>query len=217
MSFVIQEMMTFRGFSKCICIAQNQVLHIYSSIQFTYTYTYALCWKAETLFCQQKPTWSRLPSGLVQLWELSCKEGGVPKNWCLQTAVLEKTTESPLDNKEVKSVNLNGNQSWIGRTDAEGETSVFWSSVENSWLFGKVPDTGKDWGQKIEGIFRKCPLWGHQRMRWLDGITNEMGMKWADFGDGEGQGDLACYSPQSHKESDTTYTYALMHLKSQIS
>ena len=37
-----------------------------------------------------------LPSGLVQLWELDCKEGGAPKNWCLWTLVLEKTLESPL-------------------------------------------------------------------------------------------------------------------------
>ena len=75
-------------------------------------------------------------------------------------------------------------------------------SLEKSLILGKIE------GRKSRG---------HQRMRWLDGITNEMGMKWADFGDGEGQGDLACYSPQSHKESDTTYTYALIHLKSQIS
>ena len=35
--------------------------------------------------------------------------------------VLEKTLESPLDNKEIKPVNPKGNQPWIftGRTDAE--------------------------------------------------------------------------------------------------
>ena len=32
------------------------------------------------------------------------------KNSCLQTVVLEKTPESPLDSKEIKSVNLKGNQ-----------------------------------------------------------------------------------------------------------
>ena len=41
-------------------------------------------------------------------------------------------------------------------------------------------------------------------MRWLDGITNAMGMNWENFGDGEGQGGLVCCSPWSHKESDTT-------------
>ena len=68
-----------------------------------------------------------LPSSYVWLWELDRKEGRVPKNWCLGTVVLEKTPESPLDCKEIKPVNLKGNQPWIfvGRTDAEAETPVF--------------------------------------------------------------------------------------------
>ena len=50
-----------------------------------------------------------LPSGYIRLWELDFKEGRVPKNWCLQTVVLEKT-ESPLDSKEIKPINLKGKQ-----------------------------------------------------------------------------------------------------------
>ena len=48
--------------------------------------------------------------------------------------VLEKTPESPLDSKEIESVSLEGNQPQIliGRTDAEAETPVFWSSDANS-------------------------------------------------------------------------------------
>ena len=40
------------------------------------------------------------------------------------TVVLEKSLESPLDNKEIQLVHPKGNQSWmfIGRTDAEAET-----------------------------------------------------------------------------------------------
>ena len=43
----------------------------------------------------------------------------------LLTVVLEKTLDSPLDCKEIKPVNLKGNQSliFIGRNDAEAETS----------------------------------------------------------------------------------------------
>ena len=57
---------------------------------------------------------------------------------------------SPLDSKEIKPVNLKGDQLWIltGRTVAEAETPVFWSSDANSWLIGKVPDTRKDWWQE---------------------------------------------------------------------
>ena len=60
--------------------------------------------------------------------------------------VLEKTPDSPLDSKEIKPVTLKGNQPYvlIGRTDAEAETPVLWSSDMNSQLIGKVPDAGKD-------------------------------------------------------------------------
>ena len=66
--------------------------------------------------------------------------------------MLEKTPESPLDNKEIKPANLKGNPPWIfvGKTDAEAEVLVFWSSDVNSQLIGKVPDAGKDWGQKAK-------------------------------------------------------------------
>ena len=77
--------------------------------------------------------------------------------------VLDKTPESPLDSNEMKPVNLKGNQPWIliGRTDAEAEADA------NSWLTGKVLDDGK-----IEGRRRR----GHQRMRWLHGITDTIDM-----------------------------------------
>ena len=51
-------------------------------------------------------------SSHVQMWELDNKEGRVLKNWYL-TVVLEKTLEGPLDSKEIKPVNLKGNQPWI--------------------------------------------------------------------------------------------------------
>ena len=68
--------------------------------------------------------------------------------------VLEKTPESPLDSKEIKPVNLKGNQPWIffGRTDVEAETPVFWSPVANSQLIRKVPDDGKDWEEKDKRV-----------------------------------------------------------------
>ena len=35
---------------------------------------------------------------------------------------------------------------FFGRTDAEAETPVFWSSDANRRLIGKVPDAGKEKG-----------------------------------------------------------------------
>ena len=61
--------------------------------------------------------------------------------------MLEKTPESPLDRKEIKLVNPEGNQSWvfIGKTDAEAKTPIFWPPDVKTWLIGKDPDVAKDW------------------------------------------------------------------------
>ena len=67
--------------------------------------------------------------------------------------VLEKTLESPLNCKEMQPVHPKGNQSWIfiGRTDAEAETPVFWSPDAKNQLIVKDPDAGKDWKQEEKG------------------------------------------------------------------
>ena len=103
------------------------------------------------------------------MWELDCEESWVPKNWCFWTVVLEKTPESPLDCKEIQLVHHKWDQSWvfIRRTDVEDEPSILWPPDAESWLIGKDPDAGRDWGQEEK--------W-RQRMRWLDGITNSMDM-----------------------------------------
>ena len=140
---------------------------------------------------------SGLPSDHVRLWELDCKEGRMSKNWCLRTVVLEKTPESPLDSQEIKPVSFKGNQLWklIGRTDAEVEAPVFWSFDMNSWLIGKVPDAGKDQGQKDKRASEdEMTVWHH----WCNG--HELGQT---LGDGEGGGGLVCCSPWGRKELDT--------------
>ena len=83
--------------------------------------------------------------------------------------MLEKTLESPLDCKEIKSVNPKGNQPWIfiGRIDAEAEAPILWPSDAKSQLIGKDPDAGKDWGQEEMGPAED---------KTLDSITNSMNM-----------------------------------------
>ena len=56
---------------------------------------------------------------------------------------------SLLDCKEIQPVHPKGNQSWafIGRTDAKTETPILWPPHAKSWLIGKDPDAGRDWGQ----------------------------------------------------------------------
>ena len=102
--------------------------------------------------------------------KVDCKEGWVSKNWCFQIVVLEKTLESPLDCKEIKSVNPKGNQLWIfiWRTDAEAEALILWPPDAKSRLTGKDPDAGEKLRARGEA--------GQQRTRWLDGITDSMDM-----------------------------------------
>ena len=92
-------------------------------------------------------------SGHVWMWELDCEEGWAPKNWCFWTVVLENTLESPLDCREIQPVHPKGDQSWvfIGMTDAEAETPILWPPQVKSWLIGKDPDAGKDWGWEEKG------------------------------------------------------------------
>ena len=75
-------------------------------------------------------------SGHVWMWELDYKESWASKNWCFWTVVLEKTFEIPLDCKEIQPVHPKGDQSWmfIGRTDVEVESPIFWPPNVNSWL-----------------------------------------------------------------------------------
>ena len=139
-----------------------------------------------------------LPSGCVRLWELDHKEGRMTNNWCFQTVVLWMTPESPLDSSEIKPVNLKEDQPWIftGRTDAEAGALVFWSSDACRWLIGKVPYSGKDWGQKEKSVLEDDMAGWHHRCN-----EHELGQT---PGDGEGQGDLICCSPWGRKEMDTT-------------
>ena len=111
-------------------------------------------------------------SSHVWMWELDRKESWMLKNWCYWTVVLEKTLESPLDCKDIKLVNPKGNHSWIfiGRTDAEAETPIFWPHDMKSLFFRKEPDAGKDWKQEEKGTTEdKMVGWHH----WLNGHEPE--------------------------------------------
>ena len=89
-------------------------------------------------------------------------------------------------------------QSWvfIGRTDAKAETPILWPPHAKSWLIGKDPDAGRDWGQEEKGMTEdEMAGWHH----WPDGCESE----WT-LGVGDGQGGLACCDSWGRKELDTT-------------
>ena len=120
----------------------------------------------------------------VQIWELDYKESWAVKNWCFWTVVLEKTLESPFDCKEIQPVHSERDQPWdfFGRNDGKAETPILWPPHVKSWLIGKDPDTGRDWGQEEKGMTEdEMAGWHH----WLDGCESE----WTP-GVGDGQGGL---------------------------
>ena len=105
-------------------------------------------------------------SSHVWMWELYHKEGWAPKNRCFQTMVLEKTLESPMDNKEIKPANPKGNQSWLStvtlmlklKLQYFGHLMQRANSLEKTLMLGKTE------------VRRRG---GWQRMR-LDGITDSV-------------------------------------------
>ena len=86
---------------------------------------------------------------------------------CLQTVVLEKIPESPSDSKEIKPVNLKGNQSLLEGLMLKLKLQYFGHLMRTGNTLEKFLMLGK-----IKGRRRRV----HERMRWLDGITSEMNM-----------------------------------------
>ena len=128
------------------------------------------------------------------------KEGWAPKNWCFWTVVLEKTLESPLDCKEIETVNPKGNKSWIftGKTDAEAEAEAqyFCHLMQITDSFEKDPDAEKERRQEEKGMTVDKMVGRHHQL-------NELEFEQTP-GDGEVQGSLVCCSLWGRKESDTS-------------
>ena len=73
-------------------------------------------------------------------------------------------------------------------------SNTFWPPDAKSWLIGKDPDAGKDWGQEEKGTTEDEMVgWHHQlnghRFGWTLGVS-------------DGQGGLVCCGSWGHSESD---------------
>ena len=82
---------------------------------------------------------------------------------------------------------------FVGGTDVEAETPILWPPDAESWLIGKDPNAGKDWGQLEKGMTENEMVgWYH----WLNahGWTPEV----------EEEGGLACCGSWGREELDTT-------------
>ena len=115
-------------------------------------------------------------------WGLDHEEGWALKNWYFWTVVLEKTPDSPLDSKEIKPVNPKGNLPFelneysifmnmqhpfnFMNIQCSLEAPILWPPDAKSWLTGKGPDAGKDWGQEEKGATEDEMVGWHH---WLSG------------------------------------------------
>ena len=113
-------------------------------------------------------------SSHVQMWKLDHKECWVPKNWCFQIVVREKTLESLLDCKKIQPVNPKGNQPWIfiGRTDAEVEAPVLWqpdgkTHWKRPWFWERLRAGGEGgnrrWDGWITSLTQLTWVWANSR------------------------------------------------------
>ena len=55
---------------------------------------------------------------------------------------------------------------FIERTDTETEAPIFWPPDAMSWLTGKDPDAGKDWGQEKKGVTEDDMVGWHYQVNW---------------------------------------------------
>ena len=96
------------------------------------------------------------------------KESWAEKNLYFWTVVLEKTLESPLDCKGMKSINPKGNKSWVcfRRTDAKAEAPILWppDAKNQKDSDGKDPDAEKDWRQEEKKVTEDEMVGWHHRL-----------------------------------------------------
>ena len=104
-----------------------------------------------------------LSSSYAWMWELDYKESWSPRTDAFELWHWRKLL-SPLNSKEIQPVPSKGDpsQTFIGRTDAEAETPVFWPLDVKNWLTGKDPDAGQDWRQEEKGMAEDEIGWHHQ-------------------------------------------------------
>ena len=96
---------------------------------------------------------------------------GLPKKLSAEELMLlncgvGEDSESPLDCKEIQAVHPKGDQFWefTESTDAEAEIPIFWPPHAKSWLIGKDPDAGRDWGQEEKGKTEDEVAGSHHRL-----------------------------------------------------
>ena len=132
----------------------------------------------------------------VWMWELNHKEGSVLRNYCFGIGELEKTPASPLNCKEIKTVNPKGNcpQYSLKAQCWSWSSSILWLTDAKSQLTGKRPWSWKRLKAKAEGgrrcltVYQWTWIWTNSRKQWKTGepgvpTVNGVEMSWTRLSD----------------------------------
>ena len=118
--------------------------------------------KVETSLCWQCPGYSQsydFSSSHVWMWEVDHKEGWVPKNWCFQTVVLEKTRETPLNIKEINpEYSLEGLMRKL-KLQYFGHLIQRADSLEKTLMLGKTEGRKRSGDRRWDGWMVSPTLW----------------------------------------------------------
>ena len=130
-------------------------------------------------------------SSHVWMWELYHKEGWAPKYWCFWIVVLEKTLESPLESKEIKPINPNGNTMHIHWKDWcwswSSNTLVTWyeklTRWENPWCWERLKsgeEGNRGWDDWMALPTQWTWVWANSKRQWTTGkpgVLKSMGLQ----------------------------------------
>ena len=117
-----------------------------------------------------------------------CQRIDVFKLWCWRRLLRVPWTARRANQSTLKKSFL----IFIGRTDVEVEAPILWPPDAKNRLFGKDPDTGKDWRQEDKGMTEDEMVGWYL---WLNGQEFEQAL-----GVSDGQGSLVYCSPWGHKK-----------------
>ena len=117
------------------------------------------------------------------------------KLWCWRRHLRVPWTASRANQSILKDINREYS---LEALITEADAPILWPPDAKSWLTGKDPDSGKDWGQKEKWATEDEMDREHHQLN-----GHEFDLTW---GDSRGQGSLACYSPWVCKELDITAT-----------
>ena len=165
----------------------------------SYDQSWTASWKAETSLCDKSLSSQSygFSSSHVWMWELDHKEGWAPKNWCLQTVVLEKTLRVPWTAKRsnqsiLKEINPEYSlEGLMLKLKLQYFGNLMWraNSLEKTLMLGKLRAEREEGDRGWDGWMASPTRW-----TWVEQTPDDC----------EGQGSLECFSPWGCKDFNMT-------------